>query len=172
MAVAKEKQMVFTAKLVEEMTNKLNDGVILKRYENPWMKSEIGIRRAGVTYAFSDSEIEEYVKCAQDIHYFTEQYCKVKTEDGSIGAIKLRDYQKDIMDNFVSNRFNILMASRQVGKCNSMNTKLTCSVKMPSGEVSEIIMPFYKLLFMCKSSKTVYDYVRYAIYWTIDILSK
>jgi len=31
-------------------------------------------------------------------------------------SILLRDYQKEILDNFVNNRFNILMASRQVGK--------------------------------------------------------
>jgi len=171
MAAAKEKQMVFTAKLVEEMTNKLNDGVILKRYENPWMKSEIGIRRAGVTYAFTEHEIEEYVKCSQDIHYFTEKYCKVKTEDGSIGAIKLRDYQKDIMDNFVSNRFNILMASRQVGKCSSLETNVTCQIVDKNGEVSQQEIPLYKLLFICKSRRTVVDYIRYVIYFIIGLLS-
>lgn len=116
MAKPNEKQMVFTTKIVDQMTDKINDGVILKRYENPWQAGEIGIRRSGVSFAFTDNEIEEYIKCAQDIHYFVEKYCKVKTEDGSIGSIRLRDYQKDILDNFRDNRFNILMASRQVGK--------------------------------------------------------
>ena len=132
MAKAVEKQMVFTAKIVEEMTDKLNDGVILKRYENPWYKSEVGIRRAGVSYAFNDNEIEEYIKCSQDIHYFVEKYCKVKTEDGSIGSIKLRDYQKEILDNFRDNRFSILMASRQVGKCLVYNT--LCEVSLNDNE--------------------------------------
>jgi hypothetical protein len=61
-------------------------------------------------------EQQEYVRCALDVHYFVEKYCKVKREDGSIGNILLRDYQKEILDNFVNSRFNILMASRQVGK--------------------------------------------------------
>jgi len=111
-----ERQMIFTTKLVNESTDKLNDGVVLKKYQNPWLKSEIGIRRSGVTFKMTPEEQEEYVKCALDVHYFTEKYCKVKTEDGSINNIKLRDYQKEILDNFVNNRFNILMASRQVGK--------------------------------------------------------
>ena len=118
MAVANEneKQMVFTTKLVDESTDKINDGIVIKRYQNPWLKSEVGLRRAGVTFKMSPDEQQEYIRCALDVHYFVEKYCKVKREDGSIGNILLRDYQKEILDNFVNSRFNILMASRQVGK--------------------------------------------------------
>lgn len=111
-----ERQMVFTTKLVDEATDKINDGIVIKRYQNPWLKSEVGLRRAGVSFKMTAEEQQEYVKCALDVHYFVEKYCKVKREDGSIGNILLRDYQKEILDNFVNNRFNILMASRQVGK--------------------------------------------------------
>lgn len=110
------RQMIFTTKLVDEATERINDGVVVKRYQNPWLKSEIGIKRSGISFKMTTEEQEEYVRCALDIHYFTEKYCKVKTEDGSIDNIVLRDYQKEILDNFVNNRFNILMASRQVGK--------------------------------------------------------
>jgi hypothetical protein len=122
-----QRQMIFTTILVDDATDKINDGVVIKRYQNPWLKSEVGLRRAGVTFKMTPAEQQEYVRCALDVHYFTEQYCKVKTEDGSIGNIKLRDYQKDMLDNFVDSRFNILMASRQVGKCFSFNT--LCSVE-------------------------------------------
>jgi len=111
-----EKQMIFTTRLVDEASDKINDGIVIKRYQNPWLKSEVGLRRAGVSFRMSPEEQEEYIKCALDVHYFTERYCKVKTEDGSINHIKLREYQKEILDNFVNSRFNILMASRQVGK--------------------------------------------------------
>jgi len=118
MAVAKqqERQMIFTTKLVDEATDKINDGIVVKRYQNPWLKSEVGIRRAGASFKMTTDEQQEYVRCALDVHYFTEKYCKVKTEDGSIDNILLRDYQKEMLDNFVNNRFSILMASRQVGK--------------------------------------------------------
>jgi len=111
-----EKQMIFTTKLVDESTDKINDGIVIKRYQNPWLKSEVGLRRSGVTFKMTPDEQQEYVRCALDVHYFVEKYCKVKREDGSIGNILLRDYQKEILDNFVNSRFNILMASRQVGK--------------------------------------------------------
>jgi hypothetical protein len=118
MAVTKqqERQMIFTTKLVDEATDKINDGVVVKRYQNPWLKSEVGLRRAGASFKMTPDEQQEYVRCALDVHYFTEKYCKVKTEDGSINNILLRDYQKEMLDNFVNNRFSILMASRQVGK--------------------------------------------------------
>ena len=116
MAKQQERQMVFTTLLVDDATDKINDGVVIKRYQNPWLKSEVGLRRAGVTFKMTSEEQQEYVRCALDVHYFTEKYCMVKTEDGSIGNIMLRDYQKEMLDNFVNNRFNILMASRQVGK--------------------------------------------------------
>ena len=111
-----ERQMVFTTRLVDDATDKINDGIVLKRYQNPWLKGEVGIKRSGVSFRMTPEEQQEYIRCALDIHYFTEQYCKTKREDGSIGSIKLRDYQEEILDNFVNNRFNILMASRQVGK--------------------------------------------------------
>ena len=111
-----ERQMIFTTKLVDEATDKINDGIVVKRYQNPWLKSEVGLRRQGVTFKMTVDEQQEYVRCAVDVHYFVEKYCKVKREDGSIGSIKLRDYQKEMLDNFVNSRFNILMASRQVGK--------------------------------------------------------
>ena len=116
MAEIQEKQMVFTTKLVDEATDKINDGIVIKRYQNPWLKSEVGLRRAGVAFRMTPDEQQEYVRCALDVHYFVEKYCKVKREDGSVGNIFLRDYQKEILDNFVNSRFNILMASRQVGK--------------------------------------------------------
>jgi len=111
-----ERQMIFTTKLVDEATDKINDGIVIKRYQNPWLKSEVGLRRAGVAFKMSAEEQAEYIKCALDIDHFVEKYCMVKREDGSIGNISLRDYQKEILNNFVNNRFNILMASRQVGK--------------------------------------------------------
>ena len=116
MAVQKERQMIFTTKLVDEATDKINDGIVIKRYQNPWLKSEVGLRRAGVTFKMTSDEQQEYVRCALDIHYFVEKYCKVKREDGSVRNITLRDYQMEILDNFINSRFNILMASRQVGK--------------------------------------------------------
>ena len=54
-----EKQMIFTTKLVDDSTNKINDGIVVKRYQNPWLKSEVGLRRSGVTFRMTKEEQEE-----------------------------------------------------------------------------------------------------------------
>lgn len=111
-----EKKFIFNSKVVEEITNKINDGFVIKRFQNPWFKNEIGVRRAGITFAITDAEFQEYIRCKVDIHYFAEKYCRVKTEDGSVGNITLRDYQRDILDLYYGGRFSILCGSRQIGK--------------------------------------------------------
>lgn len=155
-----EKQMIFTTKLVDDATNKINDGIVVKRYQNPWLKSEVGLRRSGVTFKMTTEEQSEYVRCAIDVHYFTEKYCKTKREDGSVGSIKLRDYQHEMLDNFVQNRFNILMCSRQTGKTisssifilhtilfsNDKNVMIVANVGSTTIEIVDKIKSIYTLL--------------------------
>lgn len=170
--MANEKQFVFTSKLVEDVTNKINDGYIVKRHQNPWFKGEVGVRRSGVAFKMTQEEIDEYIKCKVDIHYFANNYCKIKLEDGSVGQMRLRDYQRDILDLYTDNRFSILMASRQVGKCFELNTNVLCQVTSSDGSTKEFEVPFYKLLFKYKANKTIYDYLKYPLYRLINILSK
>ena len=117
------KQVVFTTKMVEDVTRNINDGVVVKRFQNPWFKNEVGVRRSGLAFKMSDDEIQEYIKCKLDIKHFAEKYCKIKTEDGTITNIELREYQKEILDLFSKNRFSILCSSRQIGK--TVNTAIT-----------------------------------------------
>jgi hypothetical protein len=147
-----EKQTVFTTKLIEEVTEKFNKGFIIPRNEKFWYSNLVQVKKDGVTFAMSDYELSEYIKCyigikniryltkevngelikeidgdipdvengeepdMRGIHYFAEKYCKIKREDGSIGAMKLRDYQKEVIDLYMDNRFSILCGSRQIGK--------------------------------------------------------
>lgn len=111
-----DKKFIFTSKVVEEVSEKINDGVLVKRYQNPWFKNEVGYRRAGITFMMTEPEIQEYIKCKLDILYFAEKYCRIKTEDGSVQNIKLRGYQKKILELYTTNRFSILCGSRQIGK--------------------------------------------------------
>ena len=162
MAEEKEKKMVFTTKLVDDATDKINDGVVVKRYQNPWLKGEVGIRRSGVTFKMSPAEQQEYIRCALDIHYFTEQYCKTKREDGSVGSITLRDYQKDILDNFINSRFNILMASRQVGKCSGFNT--LCSIEKDNIQIDIRIGKLYYYMLNQERSLTLLEKIKIKLY--------
>jgi len=157
-----EKQIVFDTNLVNSATQDLNDGIILKRYQNPWLKGEIGVKRTGIVFKMSAEEQQEYIRCALDIHYFTEKYCKTKREDGSIGSITLREYQEEILDNFVQNRFNILMAARQIGKCFSFNT--LCSIEKDGIKIDFRIGKLYYYMLNRERSLTILEKIKIKLY--------
>ena len=165
-----ERKIIFDTQLVEEVTNKINDGVIVKRFQNPWFQNEIGVRRAGITFRLSEDEIQEYIKCKLDIKYFAEKYCRVKTEDGSVSNIKLRDYQKGILDLYTKNRFSILCASRQVGKCFSFNTLIT--IKNDEMEFDIRIGKLYYLLVSKERKLTFSEKMKIFFYDIIFYLDK
>jgi hypothetical protein len=106
---------VWSTRKVNELIDKENKGIKLHANEKIWFDNKVGVRRAGIKFAMTKNELEEYSKCKLDIHYFAEKYCQIKLEDGTVGPMKLRDYQKDIIDLFQNQR-SILMASRQTGK--------------------------------------------------------
>ena len=107
---------VLTSKKVDEILDKQNKGIKLTLSEKIWFKGQVGVRRDNLQFAMTKKELDEYSKCKMNIHYFAEKYCKIKREDGTIGPMKLRSYQKDIIDLFTKNNYSILMASRQTGK--------------------------------------------------------
>jgi superfamily II DNA or RNA helicase len=63
----------------------------------------------------SADEQTEYVS-VRSIYITLLKNIVILREDGTVGKIKLRPYQRDILDNFMGHRFNILMSSRQSGK--------------------------------------------------------
>lgn len=123
--IEKNYKNLWTTKKVEDVTRRQNLGDKMHIDEKIWFDNKIGFRKAGLRFAATKKERDEWGKCALGINYFAESYCKIKLENGSIGSMKLRDYQKDIIDLYTKNRFSILMASRQMGKCVSFNTIVT-----------------------------------------------
>lgn len=112
----KVEEFILTTEIIKDIEERENLGKILKRYEKIWFSNLRGIRKSNLVFAMTDMEFEEYIKCKINIHYFAENYCQIKREDGSIGPMTLRDYQKDIIDLYTKNPRSILMASRQTGK--------------------------------------------------------
>jgi terminase large subunit-like protein len=107
---------IFTTKKVDELIERDNLGGKIHLHEKIWFKNEVNVRKARVKFAPTKKELDEYTKCKLNIHYFANKYCKIKLEDGTIGQMTLRDYQKDILDLYYNNNYSILMASRQTGK--------------------------------------------------------
>lgn len=112
---------ILSTEKVNDIINRGNSGEKLKKSEHIWFDNEFGVRKAGLKFAATTSEIEEYVKCKMDINYFADNYCKIKRENGTVGQMKLRDYQKDIL-NVYQHKYCILMCSRQMGKAQDLNS--------------------------------------------------
>lgn len=165
-----DKNNVITTKIVEEIKYKENMGMKLKKHEKLWFTNIHGIRKANITFAMTPEEVQEYFKSKISVHHFAQEYCQIKREDGTIGKMTLRDYQKDIIDLYTKNRFSILMASRQTGKCNSFCVKVCC--KTTNGDA--IIKTLGELYFeeLKKERKlTIYEKMKYILYNYYNILS-
>jgi hypothetical protein len=164
------RQIIWTTKMVEEATEKINNGFVLGRLDNPFFEKVVGLRTSGVTFKMSSQEQEEYIKCAIDIHYFAATYCYIKGEEGQPIIIPLRDYQNEILDNFFNNRFNILMASRQIGKCFSFNTKVFIEIE---GDFLEIKFgKLYYLLLSKERNLTFLEKIKIKLYNILYLIEK
>ena len=81
----------------------------------PFYESDINYRKGNTVYDYSKEEIEEIKRCAKDIVYFANTYCHAMTDDG-VRKITLYDYQAEMLSQFQDNRWNVCLASRQIGK--------------------------------------------------------
>jgi hypothetical protein len=87
--------------------------------------------------------IEEFERCTKNILHFSENYFFINTIDDGKKKIELYKYQKKLLRAFRDNRFNIILSSRQSGKCLASNTLIKTKNKI-TGEIEEItIGEFY-----------------------------
>lgn len=74
------------------------------------------LKAPGMKIPFTQEQLDEYMKCAQDPVYFAEKYIKIVSLDKGIVPFEMRDYQKDMTRKLQNNRFVIAKCSRQSGK--------------------------------------------------------
>jgi hypothetical protein len=72
--------------------------------------------RSDYRHAFTQFEMEEYIKCYEDPIYFAMNYIKIVNVDHGLVPFHMWDFQKEMISNFHKNRFNICLCPRQVGK--------------------------------------------------------
>lgn len=68
-----------------------------------------------INYVYKESEADfmsdDYYKCVKDVNYFVENHVFVDNKN-----IKLKDYQKEIIDELKNNNRYVMNASRRLGK--------------------------------------------------------
>jgi hypothetical protein len=67
-------------------------------------------------HAFTQHELDEYLKCADDPVYFARKYIKIINVDRGLIPFDMWDFQEKMLQTFHANRFSICKLPRQVGK--------------------------------------------------------
>ena len=67
-------------------------------------------------HSFTQKELDEYLKCADDPVYFAKKYMKIVNIDKGLMPFARWDFQEDMLNTFYNNRFSICKLPRQVGK--------------------------------------------------------
>lgn len=119
------KRAIWSTKSIELAFEGLKQG--RKLLANPFYERNTKLLKGDLVFDRTEEEIEEWLRCKNDIIYFVEKYCKLMTPEG-IRHVKLRDYQVNYLRHLEQHRLSIYLACRQCGKCLSftqvISTKL------------------------------------------------
>lgn len=74
------------------------------------------LKRSNVKIAWTPDQVREWLRCAQDPVYFVETYVKIVNIDKGLVNFNLYDYQRNIVETAVEDRFVICKMPRQCGK--------------------------------------------------------
>lgn len=123
--MAELRDNVWTTKRVEKLLYDAEEnGIDYKEVDNPFHENEPELRKGQIIFEYTEEELDEIKRCAEDVVYFADTYCKVMTDDG-IRKINLRDYQVQILNQYQIHRKNIFVSPRQSGKCLIPSTNIT-----------------------------------------------
>jgi hypothetical protein len=84
--------------------------------------------RSDYKHAFTQHEIDEFIKCANDPVYFAMTYMKIINVDKGLMSFDMWDFQKKMLQTFHDERFSICKLPRQVGKTTTSVAYLLHSV--------------------------------------------
>jgi len=74
------------------------------------------LKNKDVKISYTKEQVEEYIKCSNDVNYFCENYVKIVSVDKGLISFKPFEYQKKMFKTFDDNRFTVCKMPRQVGK--------------------------------------------------------
>lgn len=109
----KAKRMVWSTASIGLAFEGLKQG--RKLLANPFYEYNTKLLKGDLVFERTDEEIQEWLKCKNDIIYFVEKYCQLMTPEG-IKHVKLREYQKNYLKHLEKHRLSIYLACRQCGK--------------------------------------------------------
>jgi len=129
LAEGEKLQTVYSTEKVEKILKDMGKGLQVDM--SPFFHGDTRYKDAGLLYNYTEHEIEELQKCADDCLYYVKNYCKFLNDKGRT-LVQLRDYQEqyiqmlgeqeydeDIGESIPKNRRIITMMARQSSKTTS-----------------------------------------------------
>lgn len=78
------------------------------------------LKRVNVPQNYTPDQVSEFLKCMRDPIYFIKNYVKIINVDRGIIGFDLYDFQEDMLNVMVNNRYSIHKLPRQSGKTSSV----------------------------------------------------
>ena len=119
------KRAIWSSKSLDLAYEGLKQG--RKLVANPFYENNTKLLKGDLVFDRTPDEIQEWLRCKNDIIYFVEKYCKLMTPEG-IRNVKLRDYQQNYLKHLMDHRLSIYLACRQCGKCNLLITNILIKI--------------------------------------------
>lgn len=121
----KAKRMIWSTQAIDLALKGIEQG--RKLVANPFYENNTKLLKGDLVFQRTQEEIDEWLRCKNDIVYFVEKYCKLMTPEG-IQHVELRDYQVNYLKHLEKNRLSIMLSARQAGKCISFITKVLIKI--------------------------------------------
>jgi len=74
------------------------------------------LKKVGVEISYTEDQVKEIIKCAEDPVYFIKTYVKIVHVDRGLIPFEMWNFQEQMVNDFHENRFSICKMPRQVGK--------------------------------------------------------
>jgi hypothetical protein len=157
---------IWNSKKISEEIDKIERGLVADY--SPFFDGKIDMKAPDIVYEYTKEELEELARCAADVVYFGNNYCFSMTDEG-IRKIELRPYQEEMLSAFQDNRFVVMLASRQIGKCASYDTKI--NVKHKDGSSQLVSMGhLYFMVLSTERNLTIAEKIKWFLWKLYDKL--
>jgi hypothetical protein len=74
------------------------------------------LKKANTKIEFTEDQVLEWIKCAEDPVYFSKKYIQIVTLDHGLQSFDMYSFQEEMVSTFHKNRFTICKLPRQSGK--------------------------------------------------------
>jgi hypothetical protein len=74
------------------------------------------LKKANTKIEFTEDQVLEWIKCAEDPVYFSKKYIQIVTLDHGLQSFDMYSFQEEMVNTFHKNRFTICKLPRQSGK--------------------------------------------------------